>query len=64
MARLDGKPLGEALPKHLVKTAEWDNWMDEDVEDLGENFLQGAEPTKLAQSGPLQAPRDYFHGTL
>jgi hypothetical protein len=24
MARFDGKPLGEALPKHLVKTAEWD----------------------------------------
>ena len=53
MARLDGKPLDEGLPKHLVNTAEWDNWTDEDVEnlriiDLGESFLQGAEPTKLA----------------
>ncbi|OXV09564.1 hypothetical protein Egran_02672, partial [Elaphomyces granulatus] len=45
--------------------AEWDNWTDEDVEnlriiDLGESFLQGAEPTKLAQPGPLQAPETIF----
>ena len=65
LARLDGKPLDEGLPKHLVSTAEWDNWTDEDVEnlriiDLGESFLQGAEPTKLAQPGPLQAPETIF----
>jgi serine/threonine protein kinase len=65
VARLDGKPLGETLPKHLVMTAEWDTWTDEDVEclriiDLGESFLQGMEPTKLAQPGPLQAPETIF----
>ena len=65
MARLDGKPLGEGLPKQLVKTTEWNNWTDEDVEDLriidlGESFVQGAEPTKLAQPGPLQAPEIIF----
>ncbi|KAK9426952.1 kinase-like protein [Lipomyces doorenjongii] len=65
LARLDGKPLDKRLPNHLVKTAGWDDWIDEDDEDLriidlGEAFLQGAEPTTLAQPGSLQAPETIF----
>jgi serine/threonine-protein kinase SRPK3 len=61
LVRLDGKPLNKALPKHLVKIATWYGWMGEDYEDIrildfGESFVQGAEPKKLAQPGPLQAP--------
>ncbi|GAB1207905.1 hypothetical protein APSETT445_006641 [Aspergillus pseudonomiae] len=46
LVRLDGKPLDKALPKHIVKATEWDEWIDEDDEDLrildfGEAFLQG-----------------------
>ncbi|KAK9242163.1 kinase-like domain-protein [Lipomyces tetrasporus] len=65
LARLDGKPLDTRLPKHLVKTTGWDDWIDEDDEDLriidfGEAFLQGAEPTTLAQPGSLKAPETIF----
>lgn len=52
MVRLDGKPLDTGLPKHMVKAAGWDEWVDEDEEDLlildlGERFLQGHEPKTL-----------------
>lgn len=65
LARLDGKPLEDSLPRQLVKTAGWDNWTDEDEEDLriidfGEAFLQGAEPTRLAQPDTLRAPETIF----
>lgn len=65
LVRLDGEPLAKGLPKHLVKAAEWDDWVDEDEEDLriidlGESFLQGAEPETLAQPGPLRAPETIF----
>lgn len=61
LARLDGKPIADGLPKQLVKVASWDNWADEDEEDLrlidfGEAFLQGQEPTRLAQPDALRAP--------
>ena len=61
LSRLDGNPLNSSLPSHLVKAAEWDDWIDEDEEDLrlidlGECFLQGEEPERLAQPGGLQAP--------
>jgi serine/threonine-protein kinase SRPK3 len=44
LARVDGKPLDKALPKYLVKAAEWYHWADEGIEDLriidlGESFL-------------------------
>jgi serine/threonine-protein kinase SRPK3 len=65
LARLDGKPLDNGLPNQLVKAAGWDEWIDEDDEDLriidlGESFLQGAEPETLAQPGCLQAPETIF----
>ena len=61
LARIDGTPLENRLPTQLVKAAEWDKWVDEDDEeirllDIGESFLQGEEPEKLAQPGTLRVP--------
>jgi len=69
LAWLDGKPLEDGLPKQLVKTSGWDNWTDEDVEDLriidfGEAFVQGAEPAELAQPDVLRAPETIFTGNF
>jgi serine/threonine-protein kinase SRPK3 len=65
LIRTDGKPLGKGLPKYLVKAIEWDYWADECIEDLriidlGESFLQGAEPPSLAQPRPLKVPETIF----
>lgn len=65
LARLDGKPLDNSLPKQLVKSAEWETWVDEDEEDIrildfGEAFLQGNEPKVLAQPGQLRVPELIF----
>lgn len=65
LARLDGNPLEKGLPNRLVKAAGRDDWIDEDDEDLriidlGESFLQAAEPQTLAQPGSLQAPETIF----
>ncbi|OGM49926.1 hypothetical protein ABOM_001472 [Aspergillus bombycis] len=65
LVRLDGKALDKGLPKHIVKATEWDEWIDEDDEDLrildfGEAFLQGDEPRALAQPGPLRVPETIF----
>merc|ERR1712000_169789 len=67
LARGDGGPLCPSLPKQLVQAAGWDDWVDEDEEDIrlldwGEAFLHGAEPTKLAQPGDLRAPETIFTG--
>ena len=70
LIRLDGEPLGEGIPKQLVKSAEWVGWPDEDDEDdddirvidLGEAFFQDAVPKRLAQPGGLQAPETIFTG--
>ena len=48
-----------------MKTAGWDNWTDEDEEnlrviDFGEAFLQGTEPRMLAQPDTLRAPETIF----
>lgn len=53
------------LPTQLVKAAEWIDWIDEDDEDIrlfdvGESFLQGEEPRKLAQPGILRVPETIF----
>ncbi|PWY80089.1 kinase-like protein [Aspergillus eucalypticola CBS 122712] len=65
LARLDGKPLDNSLPKQLVKSAEWETWVDEDEEDIrildfGEAFLRGNEPKVLAQPGQLRVPELIF----
>lgn len=48
-----------------MKTAGWDNWVEEDEEDLriiefGEAFLQGAEPKRLAQPDTFCEHRKQF----
>jgi serine/threonine-protein kinase SRPK3 len=65
LVRQDGKPLDEGVPNQLVKTAGWDNWVEEDDEDLrifdlGEAFLKGAEPKILAQPRQLKVPETIF----
>ncbi|GKZ25988.1 hypothetical protein AbraIFM66951_001979 [Aspergillus brasiliensis] len=65
LVRLDGQPLSQGLQKQIVKVAEWENWIDEDEEDLrildfGEAFLQGNEPRVLAQPGQLRVPELIF----
>ena len=65
LARRDGEPLGNGLPGQLIKATGWDNWIDEDDEDirifdLGEAFLKGAEPEKLPQPSHLKAPETIF----
>jgi hypothetical protein len=57
------------LPTELVKAASWEEWIEEDDEDiriidLGETFIQGAEPAKLAQPGHLKAPETIFTDTF
>jgi serine/threonine-protein kinase SRPK3 len=57
--------LDPGVPKELIKNAGWDEWIDEDDEDIrlidwGEAFVQGAEPSKLAQPGGLNAPETIF----
>ena len=65
LVRRDGKPLDEGVPNQLVKAAVWDNWAEEDDEDLrifdlGEAFLKGAEPKILAQPRQLKVPETIF----
>ncbi|POR36997.1 Serine/threonine-protein kinase SRPK [Tolypocladium paradoxum] len=67
LARVDGGPLCPSFPKQLVKRVAWEDWIDEDEEDIrlldwGEAFLHGAEPAKLAQPGDLRAPEVIFTG--
>jgi serine/threonine-protein kinase SRPK3 len=63
--RRDSKSLDKGLPKQLLEAARWDDWIDEDEEDirvidLGEAFRQGSEPSKLAQPAHLQVPETIF----
>lgn len=65
LARVDGTPLKNGLPTQLVRAAEWVDWIDEDDEeirllDIGESFVQGHEPSQLAQPGPLKVPETIF----
>ncbi|CAG8000513.1 unnamed protein product [Penicillium olsonii] len=65
LSRIDGAPLEVGLPKHLVKAAEWDEWIEEEEEDIrildfGESFFQGQEPEKLAQPGSHRVPETIF----
>ena len=66
--RVDGRPLGEGVPRQLIKSTEWIGWPYEDDEededirliDLGEAFIRERIPEKLAQPGGLQAPETIF----
>ncbi|KAG4436787.1 hypothetical protein IFR05_007721 [Cadophora sp. M221] len=65
LARVDGQPLEPGVPKQLVKKAFWDNWIDEDDEDIrlidfGEAFTQGSSPDRLAQPPDMRAPETIF----
>lgn len=69
LARMDGTPLENGLPTQLVKAAEWNDWIDEDDEDIrlldfGESFLRGEEPERLAQPGTLRVPETIFTDCL
>jgi serine/threonine-protein kinase SRPK3 len=55
------------MPEQLVEKGGWDDWIDEDTEDvrvidLGEAFPHGAEPANLAEPGGLQVPEKIFTG--
>ena len=57
------------MPEQLVQKAGWDDWIDEDDEDvrvidLGEAFLHGAEPANPAEPGGMQAPEKIFTGNF
>jgi serine/threonine-protein kinase SRPK3 len=65
LIRLDGKAIEPGMPTQLVKTAVWDNWVEEDEEDVrlidfGEAFAHGNEPSTLAQPKGLEAPETIF----
>lgn len=65
LVRVDGQPLTPGVPRQLVKAAGWDNWIDEDDEDIrvidfGEVFIQGSQPDSLAQPPDLRAPETIF----
>lgn len=65
----DGAPLGRSLPKHLVRKASWDDWTDEDEEDIrlidwGEAFPLGQPRSQLAQPSDLKAPETILTGTF
>ncbi|PLB51473.1 kinase-like protein [Aspergillus steynii IBT 23096] len=65
LARIDGTPLENRLPSQLVRAADWVEWIDEDDEeirllDIGESFIQGEEPERLAQPGTLKVPKTIF----
>ncbi|TVY46844.1 Protein kinase [Lachnellula occidentalis] len=69
LTRIDGQPLGPGVPKQLVKRAFWDDWIDEDEEDIriidfGEVFVEGSNPGILAQPPDLRAPETIFTDLL
>ncbi|KAG8156637.1 hypothetical protein KVR01_013428 [Diaporthe batatas] len=62
---VDGEPLKDSLPKYLVESTRWDDWLEEDNEDIclidwGQAFARGAEPAKIAQPFGLNAPETVF----
>ncbi|KAL9097103.1 MAG: hypothetical protein Q9165_000529, partial [Trypethelium subeluteriae] len=65
LIRLDGNVIEHGMPKQLVKTAKWDNWIEEDEEDIrlfdfGNAFAHGDESFKLMQAPGLEAPETIF----
>ncbi|KAI9654945.1 MAG: hypothetical protein M1821_005698 [Bathelium mastoideum] len=69
LVRLDGQAIGRGMPKQLVKTAIWDDWVEEDEEDIklinfGQAFSHGNEPTNLTQPPGLEAPETIFTDSI
>jgi serine/threonine-protein kinase SRPK3 len=69
VTRCDGMPLEDSVPEYLVESARWDDWVDEDKEDIritdiGQSFLQGAEPKILISPGHLRVPEAVFGDTF
>lgn len=67
LVRIDGGPVGGGIPKQLIRSTSWTEWVDEDEEDIrlidwGETFKHGLEPARLAQPGDLKAPEIIFTG--
>ncbi|KAK2603198.1 hypothetical protein N8I77_009672 [Diaporthe amygdali] len=65
LVREDGQPVDPRFPKHMVRRAEWNHWLDEDQEDIrlidwGESFREGEEPARLAQPVDCKAPETIF----
>jgi serine/threonine-protein kinase SRPK3 len=65
LIRLDGACLDRGVPEQFVKSATWDDWIDEDDEDikiidLGEGFAVGNAPQELCQPEDLQALETIF----
>jgi hypothetical protein len=67
LVRCDGKPLSPGIPEQLVERAGWDDWFDEDDEDVrlidfGESFPHDAPRAHLSEPGWLQTPERIFTG--
>lgn len=61
LVRKDASQPGLSLPSQLVQKAGWDDWIDEDEEDIrlidwGEAFPVGKSPSHLCQPSDLKAP--------
>jgi hypothetical protein len=62
---VDGEPLKASFPQYIVESTRWEDWLEEDDEDIrlidrGEAFSRGAEPIKIAQPFGLNAPETIF----
>lgn len=69
LVREDGQPVEPRFPKHIVRRAEWNMWVDEDEEDIrlidwGESFRRGEEPATVAQPIDCKAPETIFTDSL
>lgn len=69
LVREDGQSVDTRFPKHIVRRAEWNDWVDEDEEDInlidwGESFRHGEEPARLAQPADCRAPESIFSEKL
>ncbi len=67
LVRRDGEALAPGMPEQLVKANGWDDWIDENEEDvrlidLGEAFPHGAAPAELAEPSELRVPEKIFTG--
>ena len=69
MVRLDGQPIDDSLPRQLVDVAAWEDWIEEDEEDIrvidfGQASMHGQEPERLAQPEGLIVPESILTNTF